>query len=161
MSNHTTLTVPKDRQDVTVHLLDGVELEGAIFLEYAPTAPTIHQKVIAFLEDGNAFFPLRLSESGATEFINKINVSVVELAYTAEEEKDSLALSLMHSVNITAIFTNENTISGALLAEVPVEKTRLSDCLNLPQKFLSVKLDGKICYINKNALQKVIYADKA
>jgi hypothetical protein len=160
MSNHAELAVPKDRQGVTVRLLGGGAIEGTIFLEYAPAGLTLLQKVNAFLEESNAFFPLRLSESGTTEFINKKNVGVIELAYTADEEKDSLALSLMYSVEVTAIFVNDNAISGALLAEVPLERARLSDCLNLPQQFLSIKVDGKICYINKNALQKVMYADK-
>ena len=161
MSNQAAFAVPKDRQDVSVHLLSGQLLEGAIFLEYTPAALTVLQKVSAFLEDGNGFFPLCLKESGATEFINKMNVRIVELSYPAEDEQNSTALSLMQSVNVTVLFLNEQTLGGALLAEVPREKARLSDCLNLPNNFLSIKMDEKICYVNKNALQKVVYAGKA
>ena len=160
MNDQTALAVPKDRQDVTVHLSDGGVLEGTIFLEYSQAERTLLQKVTAFLEAGNTFFPLRLTEGGATEFINKKNVRNVELAYSADAEKDSLALSLMYQVEVTAIFANGSAISGALLAEVPLEKARLSDCLNLPNRFLSVKVDSKICYINKSALQKVVYPEK-
>jgi hypothetical protein len=46
------------------------------------------------------------------------------------------------------------------MAEVPREKNRLSDCLNLPHRFLSVKTGGKILYINKKAIQKVVHDDK-
>jgi len=161
MSNQAAFAIPKDRQDVTVHLSSGGVLEGTIFLEYAQAELTILQKVTAFLEAGNTFFPLRLNEGGATEFINKKNVRNIELAYSPDAEKDSLALSLMYSVEVTAIFVKDTVISGTLLAEVPLDRARLSDCLNLPQQFLCIKADGKIHYINKNALQKVVHADKA
>lgn len=161
MSDQAALAVPKDRQDVTVHLSGGGVLEGTIFLEYSQPELTLLQKVTAFLETGNTFFPLRLNKGGATEFINKKNVRIVELAYSADAEKDSLALSLMYSVEVTVVLVNDAAVSGALLAEVPLERARLSDCLNLPQQFLSIKMDGKIRYINKNALQKVVYAEKA
>lgn len=160
MSDRANFTVPKDQQDVSVHLLGGVELKGSIFLEYTQAELTIHKKVIAFLEDTAAFFPLRLSETGSTEFINKASVRLVELVYSADGEKDNLALSLMQSVNVSILFTNGATLNGQLLADVPAEKARLSDCLNLPGRFLSIKVDGKISYINKNALQKVVYAGR-
>lgn len=69
-----------------------------------------------------------------------------------------MSLSLMHSVAVSAVFTDGVAILGALMAEVPVEKTRLSDILNLPAAFLSIKQDHRICYINKHALLKVVYA---
>ncbi len=162
MRSKAGLAVPKDRQDVTIHLLGGgAMIEGTIFLEYASPGLTLLQKVTAFIEGRNAFFPLQRKESGATEFINKKNVRTVELVYSASAEKDSFALSLMYSVDITAVFMNSETVSGTLLAEVPIENARLSDCLNLPNRFLIVKVDGKIRYINKSALQKVVYAGKA
>ncbi len=161
MSNHASFAVPKDRQEVAIRLLGGDRLEGAIFLEYASADLTLLQKVTAFLEGGNAFFPLRLNAGGETEFINKDNVWIVELAYSADAEKDSLALRLMYSVGVTVIFANNDSISGTLLAEVPLERARLSDSLNLPHRFVIVRADGKICYVNKKAIRKVVYADKA
>jgi hypothetical protein len=156
MSQHTAFAVPKDRQDVTVVLFQGGSTDGAIFLEYQPGELSVHNRITAFLEDGNTFFPLVL-KGGGTEFIHKKNIKLIKVAYHPDQDSVQ-SLSLMHTVNITAVFIDESTISGALMAEVPVEKARLSDCLNLPAKFLSVKIDGRICYINKNALRKVVYA---
>jgi len=160
MTGQTAFAVPKERQEVTVRLIGGEVLEGAIFLEYAPAEVKVYQKVGGFLEDGNGFFPLVPTGGGSPEFINKQNVKTVELAYRAEQEENGLALSLMQIVNITAIFVDESTINGSLLAEVPVEKARLSDCLNLPGRFLTVKINGRICFVNKDALRKVSYSDK-
>ncbi len=81
MSDQAALAIPKDRQDVTVHLCGGGVLEGTIFLEYSQPELTLLQKVTAFLEGENTFFPLRLSEGGATEFINKKNVRIYMYSY--------------------------------------------------------------------------------
>jgi hypothetical protein len=66
----------------------------------------------------------------------------------------------MHTIPIIAHFADGATISGDLMAEVPQEKARLSDCLNMSNRFLSVRTSGIMRYINKQALQKVIHADK-
>ncbi len=67
----------------------------------------------------------------------------------------------MHAISVTARFCDGTAVSGELMAEVPQEKARLSDCLNISNKFLSVKTGGKMCYINKDALRTVVHADKA
>ena len=87
-------------------------------------------------------------------FINKERVSMLEVAVSDEEP----AYQLMHIEDITTLFTDGTALSGELLAEVPKEKARLSDCLNLPESFLSVKKEKTMCYINKSTIQKVIYS---
>lgn len=159
-SDASSFAVPKERQEVTVQLDSGESLRGAIFLEFSAEGLATHQKVSDFLKNGNSFFPLALIGSGATEFINTINIRYVELVYQADQNGDDLSLSLMHIENITAVFMDGSTMNGALMAEVPKEKARLSDCLNLAGKFLSVRVNGKICFVNKGALRKVVYAGK-
>ncbi len=160
MGNQSSFAVPKERQEVTVQLDSGESLRGAIFLEYSVEGLATHQKVSAFLEDGNNFFPLALGGGGSTEFINKTNIRYVELAYQADQEGQDVSFSLMHIENVTAVLTDGGTMNGALMAEVPEEKARLSDCLNLAGKFLSVKVNGKICFVNKDSLRKVVNAEK-
>ncbi len=157
MSQQTAFAVPKDKQAVTVVLDSGKALEGVIFLEYAPEELTIHHRMVAFLEDGSTFFPLAKKNDG-TELINKRNIRLIELNISGQGDKVNTTISLMYTVNITAVFTDDSTLTGALLADVPLEKARLSDSLNLPDKFLNVKVDDKICYINKGSLRKVVYA---
>jgi len=160
VGNNTTFAVPKDRQDVTVRLDAAAAVSGSIFLESAPGAHTKHHKVVAFLEDETMFFPLTLQEGAGTEFIRKRNIRMVEANY-GEDEGLKTALSLMQRINITAIFTDDSSISGVLMADVPAERGRLSDCLNLPYHFLVVQIGDTICYVNKYALRKVVYAGKA
>jgi hypothetical protein len=153
MTTQREFAVPKDKQLVTVHLIGGETRTGNIFLEYVPEALTLHQKVKMFLEDANRFFPLT-AEGMPPTFINKERVSMLEVAASDEEP----AYHLMHIEDITTLFTDGTALSGELLAEVPKEKARLSDCLNLPESFLSIKREKTMCYINKNTIQKVIYS---
>ena len=153
MTTQREFAVPKDKQLVTIHLIGGETMPGNIFLEYFPDALTLHQKVKAFLEDGNRFFPLT-AENMPPTFINKERVNMLEVAVSDEEP----AYHLMHIEDITALFTDGTALSGALLAEVPKAKARLSDCLNLSESFLSIRKEKTMCYINKSTIQKVIYS---
>jgi len=153
MTTQREFAVPKDKQLVTVHLVGGETRTGNIFLEYFPEALTLHQKVKLFLEDANRFFPLT-TEGMPPTFINKECVSMLEVAISDEAP----AFLLMHIEDITTLFTDGTALSGALLAEVPKEKARLSDCLNLPESFLSIKKEKTLCYLNKSTIQKVVYS---
>lgn len=157
MSQQSGFAVPKDRQDVTVLLDNGQFVEGAIFLEVAQNSLSVHHRMAAFLEDENLFFPLMVKEGG-TEFINKKNIKLVELNYRAELDKVNAAISLMQVVQVTAFFLDGLSLNGSLIAEVPTEKARLSDCLNLATRFLNIRVDGRISYINKDKIRKVVYA---
>jgi hypothetical protein len=153
MTTQREFAVPKDKQLVTVHLIGGETRAGNIFLEYFPEALTLHQKIKMFLEDGNRFFPLA-TEGAPPAFISKERVSILEVAVSDEEP----AYHLMHIEDVTTLFTDGTTLTGELHAEVPKEKARLSDCLNLPESFLSVKKGKTICYLNKSTIQKVTYS---
>jgi len=153
MTTQREFAVPKDKQLVTVHLIGGERKSGNIFLEYFPEALTLHQKVKMFLEDGNRFFPLG-AEGMPPAFINKEQVSMLEVTVSDDEP----VYQLMHIEDITILFTDGTATGGELLAEVPKEKARLSDCLNLPESFLSVKKEKTLYYINKSTVQKVVYS---
>jgi hypothetical protein len=161
MSVNTVFTVPKDRQGVTIRLDKGAALEGEIFLESVSDDLSVHQKVTAFLENNNAFFPVKVNSSGNTEFVNKKNVRMVDVDFPEGPDTNYFSFRIMRAISVTALFSDGEAVSGELMAEVPEEKARLSDCLNLPDKFLSVKAGGKMRYINKEALQKVVHTDKA
>ncbi len=155
--SQTEFAVPKDRQEVTVQLDDGQTIEGAVFLELSPNAITVHHRMVAFLEDESLFFPLKTT-SGGTEFINKKNIKFIVLNYQAEREQVEQAIRLMQVKQVNVFFLDGKSMNGMLIAEVPQEKARLSDCLNLPSRFLDLKTDGRITYINKGKVRKVVSA---
>jgi len=154
MAGISEFAVPKEKQLVTVYLLGGDTIEGDIFLEYNPDARTLHQKMMAFLENKTDFFPL---SSGRTpEFISKSAIRMVEVHYPEEE----VAFNIMHVELVTVIFRDGTQVSGDLLADVPEQRKRLSDSLNLTGRFLCTRAYGKVCYISKQAILKVISAGR-
>jgi hypothetical protein len=154
MAGMSEFAVPKEKQLVTVYLLGGNQLEGNIFLEFYPDARTLHQKMMAFLENHNDFFPL--SGGGIPEFISKSAIRMVEVHYPEDED----SFNIMHVELVTVIFRDGTQVSGDLLADVPDQRRRLSDCLNLTGRFLCTRAYGKVCYISKQAILKVISAGK-
>lgn len=156
MDQQTGLAVPKDRVNVAVRMSGGTELKGSIFLEYAAESETLHHRIVTFLEDKNHFFPLQV-EGGETEFLHKKKINLIEVKISGDQQNLPLLLSLMHAVGITAVFADGSSLNGSLLADVPVEKSRLSDCLNLPETFVCVKRDQTLCYVNKEALLNVVH----
>lgn len=149
--------VPKEKQPVTVRLKGGAKLDGVIFLEQFPYDMTTYRKVSALLEDESQFFPLLLNASGSVEFINKNNITVLECDYHAGEGNEEFLLTQMHIENIVATLNDGSAISGRLMAEVPEDKARLSDCLNLRNTFMILQEDNRIFYLNKNTVQRVVY----
>ena len=154
MAEQREFAVPKEKLMVTVHLLGGESLSGNIFLEFYPDARTLHQKLVAFLEDANDFFPL--SRANATDFICKSALRMMEVS---DYEGDA-SFEIMHVELVTVIFRDGNQVSGDLLADVPEQRRRLSDCLNLPGRFLCTRAYGKVCYISKQAVLRVLSAGK-
>jgi len=154
VADQRELVVPKEKQLVTVYLLGGDTIEGNIFLEYNPDLRTLHLKMMAFLENKTDFFPL--SSSPTPEFISKSAVRRVEV----HSPEDEAAFNIMHVELVTVIFRDGTQVSGDLLADVPDQRKRLSDCLNLSDRFLCTRTYGKICYISKQAILKVITAAK-
>lgn len=157
MSGNTAFAVPKDRLSVSIRLEKGVMLSGEIFLEYVSDTVSMHQKVTAFLENDNAFFPIKVG-TGGTEFVNKTHIRYVEINLPDDPDANYFSFRPMQAIPVNAQFGDGDTVNGELVAEVPAEKARLSDCLNLQNKFLSVKTVDKMCYINREMLQKVIHA---
>jgi hypothetical protein len=147
--------VPKEKQPVSVHLIGGEIREGSIFLEYYPDARSLHHKMLALLEDKKDFFPLS-SGSGIPDFINKHAIRLVEVQFPEEEN----SFEIMHVELVTIIFQDGAQVSGDLLADVPSERARLSDSLNLSGGYLCTRVYGKVCYVNKKAVQRVLSAGK-
>jgi len=154
MAEHSEFIVPKEKQLVTLYLLGGDTTEGHIFLEYNPDARSLHQKLMVFLENGTDFFPL--SSGGTPQFISKSAIRMVEVQYPEDEE----TFDIMHVELVTVIFRDGSQVSGDLLADVPEQRKRLSDCLNLTGRFLCTRAYGKVCYISKQAILKVTTAEK-
>ncbi len=111
MSENTAFAVPKDRLSVIIRLDKGMTVSGEIFLEYVSDTVSLHQKVTAFLENDNAFFPLKIN-SGSTEFINKTHVRYVEIIFPAAPDANYFSFRPMQSIPVNALFGDGDAVNG-------------------------------------------------
>lgn len=148
----SVFTVPKDKQEISVHFEQGVSSGGMIFLERYPEERSIHSKLSAFLEEPTSFFPFLVTEKNTTELLNKKQIRAIEIDYADKY----LEISFMHIEDITVFFKDGSVISGTLLTDAPAALSRLSDCLNFPDKFITVKTGDRLFYINKEMILKVV-----
>lgn len=150
----SVLAVPKDKQGVTVCFDKGEKAKGSIFLERYFESLSILNKMTAFLEreDASIFVPFQ-QESGITEFLNKDHILIVELDNV---DVDGLDLAFFVKLNVAIVLSDDSLLTGTLLTEAPAEKSRLSDCLNIPNGFLAVKSGDKLVYVNKHMIKKVM-----
>src|SRR5512134_1132480 len=133
MNSSGQFAIPKDRQPVRVHMGNDSVADGTVFLEFTRQDITMHDRLVLHLENANRFFPLATQE-GQTEFICKDNVKLIEVEYP---DTDDVTFSLKLVFKITANFTDGTRMSGELMVDAPKERSRLSDCLNMPGRFLS------------------------
>ena len=159
MNNDSGLAVPKDKQAVVIHLDAGAIIEGDIFMESSINETSLHQKLLRFLTQGSRFFPIKTAD--ATEFINTTAIRFVEVKIPADPSANFFSHLLMQTLQVTVYFRDNTTLSGQLMAEVPPGRGRLSDCVNIPAAFLSIYTSGKMCYVNRNNVVKIVEADNS
>jgi len=149
------LSVQKDKATVIIVLPDKTKLKGDVFLASYSDSHYGHQKVADILEEDKIFIPLAMKEENRVEFINKDQVVIMEGELSTPEDEEKLSMGLYHIEKVKITFYNNETFEGAMISEVPKERSRLSDCLNIEGKFLSAIKNGRYFYLNKNMITRV------
>ncbi|MDH3975453.1 MAG: hypothetical protein OEV42_14335 [Deltaproteobacteria bacterium] len=149
------LSVQKDKATVTAILPDKTKLKGEVFLASYSESHYGHQKVADILEGEKVFIPLSLKDEGRVEFLNKDQIVIMEGELSTPEDEEKLSMGLYHIEKVKISFANSENFEGAMISEVPKERSRLSDCLNLEGKFISMIKNGRYFYLNKNMISRV------
>ncbi len=149
------LSIQKDRATITAIFRDSHKVRGDIFLAAYSASHYGHQKVADLLESNKNFLPILIKEEDRIEFVNKNQLVIVEGELASQEDEEKLSIGLFHIEKVKIYFINDDTMEGAMLSEVPPERSRLSDCLNLPQKFINMIKEGRYLYLNKRLIMKV------
>lgn len=149
------LSIQKDRATVTAILPDKTKVKGEVFLSSYSRNHYGHQKVADILEGEKLFIPLSLKEEGRVEFLNKDQIVIMEGELSTPEDEEKLSMGLYHIEKIKVTFSNAETFEGAMISEVPKERSRLSDCLNRNGNFISMIKNGRYFYLNKRKITRV------
>ncbi|MBE9504669.1 MAG: hypothetical protein IME96_10880 [Proteobacteria bacterium] len=149
------LTIQKDQLSVIVHFSDGSKLKGYIFLSAFRDEHGGHQQVADLLESGKQFIPLMV-EGGNVEFLNYSQILMVEGELITKDDDDMLYAALLHQEEVSVIIADTYIINGTLLSEARPDHSRLSDCLNIEEKFLKMRTEDRYLHVNKALVKKVV-----
>lgn len=148
------LSIKKEKIEVIVTFADGAKSKGDIFLAPFSGEHHGHQKVADILNGDKVFLPISM-ENGAVEFISKAQIMTIEGELIADEDKEMLSAGLIQQIDVSVVTSKNQSIIGALLAEAPQERSRLSDCLNMPEKFIRIQAESRYLHINKAMIKKI------
>jgi len=149
------LSIRKDRANITAVFPDGTKIRGEVFLDSYSSKHHGHQKVADLLEDEKSFIPVSIKEEDRVEFLNRDQIMILEGELSNEEDEEKLSIGLYNIAKVKVVFINAEIMEGAMISEVPPERSRLSDCLNLPDRFISMIKGGRYFYLNKTNVVRV------
>lgn len=151
-------TIEKNRIDAVIHFSDGSKSRGELFLLPFNSYYDAHQKISDLLESEQPFLPLSLDDGNKVEFINKSQLLLIECELPEDGEEDPPELALFHQTEVSIVTVDNQIFKGVMFSEVPLECSRLSDCLNLSVRFVRMKSNNRYMHVNKNLIKKVVGA---
>ena len=149
------LSIRKGKANITAIFTDGTKIRGEVFLASYSETHYGHQKVSDIIEGKKLFIPVSMKEENRVEFLNRDQIMILEGELSSPEDEEKLAIGLYHIEKVRVIFINGETMEGAMISEAPPERSRLSDCLNLPNRFISMIKGGRYFYLNKKMVVRV------
>ncbi|MDT8318323.1 MAG: hypothetical protein RQ824_10105 [bacterium] len=149
------LSIRKGKANITAVFVDGTKIRGEVFLASFSQTHYGHQKVSDIIEGDKLFIPVSIKDEERVEFLNRDQVMILEGELSSPEDEEKLAIGLYHIQKVRVIFINGEIMEGAMISESPPERSRLSDCLNLPERFISMIKGGRYFYLNKKSVVRV------
>ena len=149
------LSIRKNKANITAVFSDGTKIRGEVFLAAFSETHYGHQKVSDILEGENLFIPVFIKEEERVQFLSRDQIMILEGELSSPEDEEKLAIGLYHIEKVRVIFTNGDNMEGAMISEAPPERSRISDCLNLPERFINMIKGGRYFYLNKKSIVRV------
>lgn len=147
MSN---VRVDMKRREVAFTLTGGKEIQGEVYLSLYSTSRMGEQRVDELLNEGSRFLPVRTGEGHLL-----VNVEHIMLARCGmeEEDHDLTMLGERRTVKIGTLLGT--TVIAELYVSLPRGFQRVKDCLNQPQRFLTLFVPGHVLYVNRDFIVTV------
>jgi len=135
--------VEKLKTPVTLHLVDGQQRKGVMFLSPYSMHSTDAQTLVELLREPERFVPF-VSDDAGFLLVNKAQIS--HLRY---QPADSDMPAIGTPLEVTVTFTNSRQLSGTLVLELPEGKARLQDFMNSNTPYFSLDCgEGEVYLVN-------------
>jgi hypothetical protein len=132
---------------------DGRTFNGRVFIPALASRHTGPMRLEEWLNEPTQFFPFLPDESGAPVLMNKREVLVMTFPAPPPDE-DSPEPDGPH--RRIAVECEARRLEGILVIDMPSHLSRVLDCLNLPQMFLTLHDDDRHHLIQKERITRVL-----
>jgi hypothetical protein len=132
---------------------DGRTFNGRVFIPALASRHTGPMRLEEWLNEPTQFFPFLPDESGAPVLMNKREVLVMTFP-TPPPDEDSPEPDGPH--RRIAVECEARRLEGVLVIDMPSHLSRVLDCLNLPQMFLTLHDDDRHHLIQKERITRVL-----
>jgi len=151
------LAVPVRTVPLTIWTVEGAVLDGRLSLRLHVETHAGPETVQDRLNDPDLFLTISLSGETPLVFVNKIQVIRVEVS--EEEDRipgvpDSLVGVSIEAVRVQLI--NGEQLAGMVRIEAPSGRRRVSDFLNTQPPFLPLKGGGRLHFLHKRFISRVL-----
>ncbi len=151
------LAIPVRPVALTLRTLDGATLNGQVHLRLNVDTHAGPETVQDRLNDPDLFLTITVSGEMPLVFVNKIQVIRVEVSEEEEWIPEGLEASVGASVEpIRVQLVNGEVLSGTVRIEGPAGRRRLSDFLNTQPAFLPLKGGGRLHFLHKRFISRVL-----
>lgn len=134
--------VEKLKTPVTLHLVDGQQREGVMFLSPYSMHSSGAQTLVELLREPERFVPF-VSDDAGFLLVNKAQIS--HLCYQpADTDMPVIGTPLA----VTVTFTNSRQLSGTVVIELPEGKARLQDYMNSNTAYFSLDCGDAAYLVN-------------
>jgi hypothetical protein len=145
------MIINKRRRSAVVHWSDDRFTEGSFFLQDYADVHTGRELILDVLNSSTDFLPLEEANKNRVSLVNKRRIRWVEL-----KERDLLEeIMLPQEKPVEVEMLGGNLFRGRFLVEMPPERSRLSDHLNLTPQFIYLLQEDRDLILNKSYLLSV------
>lgn len=152
------LRVPTVAMQAEILCADGRSFHGRVFIPELASRHSGPMRPEEWLNDPPAFFPFLPEGAGAPVLMNKREVLVMTFpaAPAPEDSPDPEAPQRRVAIECEA-----RRLEGVLVIDMPAHLSRVLDCLNRPQMFLTLREDDRCHLVQKERITRVLELPEA
>ena len=147
------LRVPTVPMTAEILCADGRSFHGRVFVPALASRHTGPMRMEEWLNDPPQFFPFLPDEADAPVLMNKREVLVMTFVAPPPEEDSPEPESPHRRV---AIECEARRLEGVLVIDMPAHLSRVLDCLNRPQTFLTLHDGNRHHLVQKERITRVL-----
>ena len=152
------LRVPTVAMATEILCADGRTFSGRVFVPALASRHSGPMRLEEWLNEPTAFFPFRPDDADSPVLMNKREVLVMTFAAPRSDEEAPEPPSPRRRV---AVECEARRLEGVLVIDMPSHLSRVLDCLNRPQMFLTLHDENQHHLVQKERITRVLEIPEA